>query len=292
MKPLYKWAGGKSKMIKHYQEQLSNLGEIKTLVEPFFGAGAFTIYANNTFPRIEHFVINDFKTELIDIYRCLKTDYQEFREVLDSLDKPYISLSKKNRKLYYYGIREWYYGGMDNKVEESAALYFLLRTCFNGIWQGQKGSPRFYTPCGLLNEKESVYDSDNLKQWADFLQSCTLHSEDWEPVSRRYSGQDTLYFMDPPYRDSFTTYSSEFGDDQQLRILNFCNESEDTIMLTNRDSGDRFFEDNVNHNLLSIKQVPVTYTAGRRKKTEEGYEAKKATEVLIYTKNLQSNLLF
>lgn len=292
MKPLYKWAGGKTKMIKHYQQELSNLRDIKTLVEPFFGAGAFTVYAKNTFPSIEHFVINDFKSELIDIYRCLKSDYKEFKEVLDSHDRKYIPLDKAQRKELYYAVREDYYEGMDSFVEETATLYFLLRTCFNGIWQGRKGSPRFYTPCGLLNERGSVYDQENLDQWSNFLQHCTLHSGDWEPVSRKYENQNTLYFLDPPYRDSFTTYSNEFGDDEQLRILNFCNNSTDTIMLTNRDSGDSFFKDNVNHNYLNIKKVPVTYTAGRRKKTEDGFEAKKATEVLIYSKNLMSNTLF
>lgn len=291
MKPLYRWAGGKTKMIKHYQKELSNLGNVKTLVEPFFGAGAFTIYASNNFNSIDHFVINDIKGELIDIYRCLKTDYQDFKEVLDSLDREYITLDKAARKMYYYEIREHYYDGMDSFVEETSTLYFLLKTCFNGIWQGKTGSPRFYTPCGLLKEKDSVYDQDNLKAWADFLQNASLHSEDWESVSRKYSNQETLHFFDPPYRDSFTSYSDTFGDDEQLRLVNFCNTTEDTVMLTNRDAGDGFFDNSVDSKRLSIKQVPVTYTAGRRKKTEEGFEAKKAIEVLIHSNRLKDNTL-
>lgn len=288
MKPLHRWAGGKSKMIKHYREELSKLKDVKTLVEPFFGAGAFTIYASNNFGSIEHFVINDIKTELIDIYRCLKTDYSDFKEVLDGYDTKYIPLEKEDRKKLYYEIREEYYDGMDNFVQETATLYFLLKTCFNGIWQGRKGSSRFYTPSGLLNEKESMYDKNNLKEWSEFLQHASLHSEDWEKVSTQYSNQDTLHFFDPPYRDSFTSYSDVFGDEEQLRLVNFCNTTEDTVMLTNRDAGDMFFENAIDSSRLAIKQVPVTYTAGRRKKTDEGFEAKKATEVLIHSKHLQS----
>jgi hypothetical protein len=33
-----------------------------------------------------------------------------------------------------------------------------------------------------------------------------------------------------------------------------------------------------------MNKFPVTYTAGRRKQTEEGFEAKQATEVLIRNK--------
>jgi len=278
-------------MIKHYQGELANLGNIKTLVEPFFGAGAFTIYANNSIPTIEHFVINDVKVELMDIYRCIKNDFQDFKEALDRLDQQYIPLDKPERKIKYYEIREEYYDGMSSFTEETATLYFLLKTCFNGIWQGRKGSPRFYTPCGLLKEKDSVYDSDNLEAWSRFLANASIYSEDWETVSNRHSNKDTLFFFDPPYRDSFTTYSDAFGDDEQLRLIEFCNSSSDTIMLTNRDSGDGFFEDNVNSDKLNIKQVPVTYTAGRRKKTEEGYEAKKAVEVLIHSKHISENTL-
>jgi hypothetical protein len=33
-----------------------------------------------------------------------------------------------------------------------------------------------------------------------------------------------------------------------------------------------------------VDKFPVTYTAGRRKKTDEGFEAKPATELLIRNK--------
>jgi len=33
-----------------------------------------------------------------------------------------------------------------------------------------------------------------------------------------------------------------------------------------------------------MHKFPVTYTAGRRKKVDDGFEAKKATEILLVTK--------
>ena len=42
---------------------------------------------------------------------------------------------------------------------------------------------------------------------------------------------------------------------------------------------DNFFEDLQKENKLV--DFPVTYTAGRRKRTEDGFEAKKAIEILM-----------
>ena len=45
-------------------------------------------------------------------------------------------------------------------------------------------------------------------------------------------------------------------------------------------SNDVFFD----NRKTTVYRFPVTYTAGRRKKTEEGCEAKKATEILCISK--------
>jgi DNA adenine methylase len=49
------------------------------------------------------------------------------------------------------------------------------------------------------------------------------------------------------------------------------------VFLCNRDINDGFYDD-IN---LKINKFDITYTAGRRKKTEDGFEAKPATELLI-----------
>jgi DNA adenine methylase len=294
MKPLYIWAGGKTKMLKHYQSEISNLKGVKTLVEPFFGGGAFTIHMKDRLSSIEEFVINDIKSEIIDIYKSIKQDPKLFIEMMDKFDSEYIPLNKTERKEYYYDIRHKFAYDFEtmSEMELSTTLYFMMRTCFNGIWQiNQNTNNRFGTPCGLLDQTDSVYDKENVKEWSEFLQRVTLQSKDWEEVSREYDKEDTLFFLDPPYRDSFTTYGGEFGDDQQKRVIDFCNQTNGYVMLTNRDEGDGFFDNHINKDKLNIKRIPVTYTAGRRKKTEDGFEAKPATEVLIYSKTLD-NIFF
>lgn len=50
-------------------------------------------------------------------------------------------------------------------------------------------------------------------------------------------------------------------------------------MLCNRDDDGWFLEHNKN---LSYKHIDIIYTAGRRKKTDTGFEAKKAKEILLF----------
>ena len=288
MKPLYKWAGGKNKMLKHYTGEIAQLGDIKVMVEPFFGGGAMTIHMYQNNPTIETFVINDIKPELISIYRAIKDDVETFITEMSRYDSEYMPLDKESRSQYFYQQRHrhaYEYQTLSS-VQEAALLYFLMRTCFNGIWQiNLNTNGRFGTPAGLLNEKVSVYEEQNVREWNTFLQRVDMFSEDWKEVSDRYKDQNTFFFFDPPYRDSFTQYGGEFNDQHQQELIEFCNTLPDNckVFLTNRDEGDGFFDRLVDGDKLNIKRVPVTYTAGRRKKTEDGFEAKPAIEVLIHT---------
>ena len=159
--------------------------------------------------------------------------------------------------------------------EESVVLYFLMKTGFNGIWQINKNTNgRYGKPSGLLNQKDSVYDKENLKEWSYVLNSTdsVITSGDWKEVPM---GDFTFY--DPPYRDSFADYNTKFPDSETEELIRRV-ENNNNVWLCNRDSGDMFFE----NRRASLKKFPITYTAGRRKKTENGFSAKKATEILLY----------
>jgi hypothetical protein len=100
-------------------------------------------------------------------------------------------------------------------------------------------------------------------------------------VSYSKDEPEHFIFLDPPYRGSFTSYGQEFSDDDQNKLLDYVRSNKNSdIFLCNRDIEDGFY-DNTG---LVINKFPVTYTAGRRKKTEDGFEAKPATELLIRNK--------
>jgi len=286
IKPLYKWAGGKNKMIPKYLETPTiPLSGYDTYVEPFFGGGAMMLYVYENNPDVKKFILNDINEEIVNLYTSIKTDVKTFLKTLDGLQQEYIPLSKEGRKEYYYKIRKEY--GTDyskwNKVVEAAHLYFLMRTSFNGIWQATKESKgRFATPCGLLNETFFVYDKENVYEWNKLLQKVDIYCGDWKGCVDKVEGT-AFYFMDPPYRDSFTAYGQVFGDDKQVELMKYCSNvsTKHKVMFCGRDTGDTFYTDN--QGKLQLHKYEVTYTAGRRKKQDNGtHTAKDAVEILLH----------
>jgi DNA adenine methylase len=278
-KPLFMWAGGKTKMVKHYEPIMPSplYGNVSSYVEPFFGGGAMFIYMRTLY-NLKRVVINDINEDIMNIYRSIQSYFDEFMRRLVELDEMYIGLSYEDRKSYYYAIRNKHAFEYErwSKPVESATLYFLLKTGFNGIYQiNHNTNGRYGTPAGLLNQKQSVYDAGVVKWWNDALQGVEICSESWADVPYI---PEALYFVDPPYRDSFADYHNGFGDAELIRLLDFFR-THDGVMITNRDDDGWFDKHSVGY---QTKHFPVTYTAGRRKKEGDEYKAKKAREILLY----------
>ena len=276
MKPLFIWAGGKTKVLKHYARFMPTAFE--TYYEPFFGGGAMFVYVMNTY-RPKNVVINDINSDVINIYKAIKTDLDEFQQRLDSLESQYLPLSKEDRKTLYFEIRHQHAFEYQkwSKPYEAATLYFLMKTGFNGIYQlNQNTNGRYGTPAGLLNQKDKVYDRDVLKWWHDALQNVTIKSGDWKDAVE--NDPNGFFFFDPPYRDSFADYGNGFGDEALTSLLDFA-DAQNLVFVANR-ADDDWFDDQSRS--MQVHYFNITYTAGRRKKTEDGFVAKKAREILLY----------
>ena len=303
-KPLFIWAGGKNKMLKHYIPLLKKAFEgidvfdlkkkmhPENYVEPFFGGGAMFIYIMKTY-KPKGVYINDINPDIMSIYECIRDYYDEFLKRVEELEKKYLLCSfeegarNEDRRDFYFKTREAYAFDYKkwSKPYESATLYFLMKTGFNGIFQINKNTNnRYGTPCGLLNQTKQVFDREVVKWWHESLQNVNITSGDWKENTPDVL--NAFYFFDPPYRDSFADYGNSFGDDQLIELIDFA-DSKDKSFVCNRDSSDGWFE---NHKKsMKMKTFDITYTAGRRKKIEKdgktSYEAKKAKEVLLWHMN-------
>ena len=284
MKPLFMWAGGKTRLIKKYEDMGVMPESFDKYIEPFVGAGAMFIWAYKKNPDAK-FVINDSNESVMAIYKAIKKDTKSFISHMDSLSEAYLPLSKDNRKAFYYELRRQHAYDYElwSDTQEAATLYFLMKTGFNGIWQINKNTNgRFGTPSGLLNQKDKVYDKENVLVWATALRRCKLLTGDFQQTIGEAT-PDSFVFLDPPYRGSFTQYGVDFDDNLQESTIKFLNDLTDLgayAMMSNRDVGDNFFESRQGSN--KIVYFDVTYTAGRRKKNADGsHSAKKAKEILM-----------
>lgn len=283
-KPLFIWAGGKTKMLKHYKPLLPKT--FTAYYEPFLGGGAMFLHVRKTNACPAY--LNDINPDIMRVYQVIQSDQvHEFLKEMDEISSAYLALDKKGRRDYYFHIRElnaFHYHGW-SECRAAAVMYFLLKTCFNGIYQINKNTGgRFGTPCGLLNQKDKVYDRQAVLEWHQHLQSTTLTAKHWRDACPIHD--HAFYFLDPPYRGCFTSYGEVFDDQYQRELVEFAHQipASSCIFLCNRDTGDGFFE--AIKRDLHLEYFDVTYTAGRRKRIKcesviTGYEAKKAREVLI-----------
>lgn len=272
------WAGGKSKLLKHYEGIFPILSTYDLFVEPFFGGGA--VWADIQSSQFMESVINDANEELMGVLKGLRDDSSSFLRSLSALTAEYLVIDgKENRKAYYYDLRKQYWSDPD-----PSTLYFLMRLGFNGIWQTCKDSNGLFgTPAGLLNHKreEQIFKTDNMRDWARSLQRASIYSGDYSDLD--FDPQNALVYLDPPYRDSFTSYGTGFNDDDQGRLVSWAKgvaSGGGTVLLANRCvPGDDFFEDLLPE--AEFHYFDVTYTAGRRKKNEDNtFSAKPAREFL------------
>ena len=224
-KPVLKWVGGKRELIPEIRKFYKNLNP-KKYIEPFFGGGSVYFDILNTLgvSYKENSIINDFNTDLIDMYKNIKVKPDEVIYYCKKLEKIYYEKG-------YYFIRDHFNGSNKDKnslkryegVIRSSCLILLNRTCFNGLYRiNSKGL--FNVPVGRYNNP-TIIDEDNLYKLSELLPSIdNIRNGEFYDISEVDSG-DLVYF-DPPYHplnetSSFTSYSSSFGVEEQLKLRDY-----------------------------------------------------------------------
>ena len=119
MKPLFIWAGGKNKMLKHYLPIMPE--KVETYVEPFFGGGAMFIHIVQNY-KPKNLVINDVNKDIIRVYNSIKNNLPEFLEKLDSYCSVFLPMNKEDRKKYNSALTYHYLREQDNGEELAADM--------------------------------------------------------------------------------------------------------------------------------------------------------------------------
>ncbi len=291
--PLFMWAGGKRRLLKSYAGLFDLFGltasPILSYVEPFVGGAA--VFAGLRHDRMlrptSKVELGDSNSELIQLFEQVRDRPQALLSAIQPYEEDWAGKTKAQRKEIYYSLRTSYWSLPDKNAKErlasSALLYFLMKTGFNGIWQTcQQSNGRFATPVGLANQTLAVVNHATVLGWSRLLEGVRLQAGSYTniPVSN-----GSFVYCDPPYRASFTHYSTGWNDTDLLELIAWCRrQAKDKrclVWLANRltEPDDGFFAKHAKD--ASILVIPVVYTAGRRRATAQGFEAKVAREVLL-----------
>jgi len=264
VKPILKWAGGKSQLLTEINlrlpKELKN-GIIKNYCEPFLGGGAvFFFIAQNYF--LEKLILVDINEELILFYDVIKNNPHELIDLIDQYKSKFNSINEKEQEKFYYEVRNNYNCNKNeinfrkydkNWITRAAQLLFLNKTCFNGLFR-QNSKGEFNVPFGKYKNPQ-FYEKENILIVSQLLQSAELFVGDFENIERFIDETFFVYF-DPPYRpisktSSFTSYTkNDFDEKDQIRLAELFKRLDKKgakLMLSNSDPhnenpDDHFFE--------------------------------------------------
>ncbi|MFA4876488.1 MAG: DNA adenine methylase [Methanoregula sp.] len=212
--PLIKWAGGKRQLLDELNARLPP--RWNTYYEPFIGGGALLVSLENR-GLLTEAVISDLNSELVNLYRAVKTRPDQ---VICELEKDDLL---NNAESYRHLRREFNsrVTTSKNRIRRAALFVFLNKHSFNGLWRVNRRG-EFNVPFGY-HAKLSLPSEHSIRKFHAMLQHVTIRNTDFEKTVQPAKEGDFVYF-DPPYHPisktaNFTDYHASgfrFGDQERL----------------------------------------------------------------------------
>lgn len=212
--PFLKWVGGKRQLMSEIEPLIPS--KISTYYEPFIGGGA--VFLNQ---QPKKAVINDYNTELINVYKVVRDNVEELIEDL---------ATHQNQSDYFYNIRaQDRQEGFEklSDLKRASRVIYLNKTCFNGLYR-VNSSGEFNTPFGRY-KSPNIVNETVLRAVSSYLNNndIQLLSGDFEEALKGIR-KGAFVYLDPPYdpvskSSNFTGYiEGGFGSDQQERLRDIC----------------------------------------------------------------------
>ncbi len=210
-KPIVKWAGGKSRLLKVLLERVPT--KMRTYAEPFAGGAAlFFAVASDRERTFKRALLADQNAELLACYRAVR----------DDVDAVIVALGAyRYDKGLYYETRKKSTAELSDTAR-AGRFIFLNHTCFNGLWR-VNASGKFNVPFGRYKNPR-ILDEGGLRAASRALAGVEIAHKDFAEVTRKLGKGDFVY-LDPPYSPvsktaAFTAYAAQgFGPADQRRLV-------------------------------------------------------------------------
>lgn len=230
IKPILKWAGGKSRLLP---ELLPLLPPGDRLIEPFAGSGV--VFLNTNY---KSYLLNDLNRDLISLYRVLSNN--DLQRLSNELFLHHQRRELRNdSKAFYCECRSAFNTDFSlSEVERAAIFLYLNRHCFNGLCRYNK-SGHFNVPHGKY--KSIKFPQNEIVSFAEKLSvtGAELYNYDFNSVINMAGVGDVIY-CDPPYIDTFTNYTDVgFFNRDQGRLVTACRTAVErgaSVVISNSDN--------------------------------------------------------
>lgn len=230
--PFVKWAGGKRQLLDKITERMPK--QYNSYYEPFIGGGAVLFEF-----QPEKAVINDINSSLINAYKTICDNPEEFIQAVKALDAGI----GEDIDTYYYFMRDKYNDKLaknEMDIELAALFVFINKHCFNGLYR-VNGKGLFNVPCN--HSKRLSIDENSILDISEYLKKVTILHGDFEDACKNAQKGDFV-FLDSPYAPinptSFDSYTKEGFDVEShkrlARLYDELTQRECYCMLTNHNT--------------------------------------------------------
>ncbi|HPR99405.1 MAG TPA: DNA adenine methylase [Candidatus Woesebacteria bacterium] len=274
-KPFVKWVGGKGKLIPDLEKIFPK--KFNNYFEPFVGGGALFFYLTQS-RSIPSASINDINPKLIIAYNEIKNNPKKLILLLKKIELKYKKLSQEKQKIFFYEMREKYNKNNLDKLNTTAYLIFINKTCFNGMYR-ENSKGEYNIPFGD-QKNPTICDEENILAVSKCLKNTEITNLSFEKAVNKCKKGDFVYF-DPPYypintTSNFTGYSkSTFGQKQQEKLADVFKKLAKRgcfVMLSN--SNTTFIKD-------LYKNFHINYLDAARSINSKGSKRGKIKEIVV-----------
>jgi DNA adenine methylase len=261
--PFVKWVGGKRQLMESILKLLPKNIKNYTYVEPFIGGGAvlFHIQPKNA-------IINDFNSELINVYNVIK----------DNLEDLILDLKKhKNESEYFYSIRK-----LDrsenfekiDRIQRASRLIYLNKTCYNGLYRVNNAG-EFNSPFGRY-KNPNIVNEPVLRAVSLYLNANNIQvlNADYEDILKSLN-RNSFVYLDPPYHpvsesSNFTGYiQGGWNMYDQIRLREACDDlTKRGIKFLLSNSASSFIKDQYKVYNVNVVKASRTINANAEKRGE------------------------
>jgi DNA adenine methylase len=216
-KPIIKWVGGKTKLLPYIIENLPNK-EFKNYYEPFVGGASVIIELLSKdieYKIVRKYNISDINKSLINVYNIVKTKLDDL--IIELNNEKYTNL------LNNYNINKTRFNEIkfdnENCIERAALFIYLNKCGFNGMFRENK-SGEYNIPFGKMKNPK-ICDNITLNNFKTIMKDVNIACSRYQDILE-LTQKDDLVYLDPPYHDTFTGYTSnKFREDEQRELKLF-----------------------------------------------------------------------
>jgi len=221
IKPIVKWAGGKSKILNLIKLHIPN--KIENYYEPFLGSAAVYFHIFNNW-RFKKAYLNDSNVDLMNLYSEFKERPEKIANLTNMLP---------DQENMFLKVRNW---DPKNNITKAVKTLYLNKTCFNGLFR-VNGKGKFNVPYGHYNRDEIV-DLNTVMSVSSALKNAKLLCTDWSYILKEPLKSNDFVFLDPPFmqlkKTSFKGYTSDkFDEHDHDKIAKFMKSTHAKCMLCN-----------------------------------------------------------